>query len=266
MGKALEILSGSATAPGATLTQITMAAGDSNTVRDFQAGKTRLLSAWPTGQTTAGFLQIRSARMHDNVRGINVNSPVTPQLVTILHPFGQPLNPQDTMNILISGSAGAGDLLLASLLVHYEDLPSIDANLISPEDLVSRGKNILTASHSLTLATGPNYTGAVAINATNDLWKANTYYALVGYEVTAACGAITFRGSDTGNLRVGGPGRLTDLLDTRNWFVDISKMFGLPLIPVINSANKANTFVEGHQDENAAATVVTSHWVELEGV
>ena len=265
MGKALELIAGSVSAVGATLTALTMAAGDSATVRNFDNSKARLLSAWPTGQTTAGFFVIRSPRMHDNVRGITINSPATPQAVTLLAPYCQELVPQDQLNIQLSGSAGAGDLCLASLLIQYDDLPGIDGKFITSEELKAQGKNILTISHALTLATAPNWTGATAINTTNDLMKANTNYALIGYEVTAACGAVSFRGSDTGNLRVGGPGRLTDVMDTRDWFVKLSDLTGIPCIPVINSANKSNTFVEGHQDENAAATVVTSHWIELGG-
>jgi hypothetical protein len=263
MGKALEILSGSATAPGTTLTGLTMASGDSLTVRNFISGKSRLLTCWPTGQTTTGFLQIRSPRMHDNVRSINFPNPVTPTYPPLWYPALQELTPQDQLIVEISGSAVAGDLMLASLLVHYDDLPGIDGNFITPDELKSKMVDLITVVNSITTTTGPNYTGAVAINATNDLMKANTPYALIGYSLSAACGAVTYRGTDTGNLRVGGPGRISLVDITRNWFIRLSNFSGIPCIPVFNSANKANTFIEAQQDENAAATVVTSFFAQL---
>ncbi len=263
MGKALEILSGSASAPGATLTGLTMAAGDSLTVRNFVNGKARLITAWPTGQTTAGLFQIRSPRMHDNVRNLNFPNPVTPVHPPLYSPALQELVAQDQLIAEISGSAGAGDLMLASLLVHYEDLPGIEGNFITPEELKSKMVDMITVQNAITATTGPNYTGAAAINATNDLMKANTPYALIGYFVTAGCGAVTFRGTDTGNLRVGGPGRLALPEITRDWFIKLSNLSGIPCIPVFNSANKANTFVEVQQDENAAAVTVISFLAQL---
>jgi len=264
MGKALEIISGGATAPGATLTQITMANGDSRTVRNFENGMAHLITAWPTGQTTAGLFQIRSPRMHDNVQGIQFDNPATPVPPPLFSPALQKLVAQDQLNILLSGSAGAGDILMASLMVYYDDLPGNDARLISKQDLDSHAVDLMTVQNSLTLTTGPNYTGAQAINTTDDLFKANTDYALIGYQSTVQCGAIGWRGSDSSNLRVGGPGLITDLLDTRNWFVKLSELTGKPLIPVFNSANKSNTFIDAQQDENAANTVVTSFFVQLD--
>lgn len=263
MGKVLEIIAGSASAPGATLTALTMANGDSLTVRNFVNGKARIITAWPTGKITAGALQIRSPRMHDNVRGIQLVSPVTPVSPPLFSPFMQSLVAQDQLNVLISGSAAAGDLMLAALLIHYEDLPGNDGRFITPDELKSKGVDILTLQNSITTTTGPNWTGGVALNATNDLMKANTDYALIGYQLSAQCGSVGWRGTDTSNLRVGGPGLISNIFDTRDWFVKLSNLSGLPLIPVFNSANKSNTFVDAQQDEDAAATVVTSIFVQL---
>lgn len=264
MGKAMEILSGSASAPGATLTALTMATGDSLTVRNFVNGKARLLTAFPTGQVTLGAIQIRSPRMHDNVRGLQFPNPVTPNLPPLFSPAIQDLVAQDQLSVLISGSAVAGDLMLASLLAYYDDLPGIEGNFITPEELKSKMVDLITVDNTIITTTGPNYTGGVAINATNDLMKANTPYALIGFTLTVNCGCVTWRGSDTGNLRVGGPGRAALPETTRDWFVLLSNLSGLPCIPVFNSANKANTFVEAQQDENAAATVVTSFFAQLQ--
>jgi hypothetical protein len=60
--------------------------------------------------------------------------------------------------------------------------------------------------------------------------------------VSAECGNVSVQGSDTGNVQVGGPGSVA-LIETRRYFKDLSEATGLPLIPVINSANKASTNV-----------------------
>lgn len=263
MGKAIDIISGSATAPGATLTALTMASGDSLTIRNYTEGSARLLTAWPTGKTTLGALQIRSPRMHDNVRGIQLPNPTTPTQPALRSPYMQSLVAQDTLSVLISGSAGVGELMLASLLIYYDNLPGINANLIDRAALMSRGQNIITITNTITAATGPNYTGAETINAEVDLMRANTDYALIGYQVTTGCGAVTIRGSDTGNMRVGGPGRTASDMLTSSWYIHLSDLTGLPCIPVINSANKSNTYIEVQQDEAAAAVPVTTIWVEL---
>lgn len=263
MGKCLEILSGGATAPDSTLTSLTMASGDSATIRDFSEGSCRLLSAWNTQQTTAGSFVIRSPRLHDNVRCLTFQAPVLNYAAQLFLPPVQKLIAQDNLILQISGSAVAGDIELASILVYYDNLPGIDARLISPAEVLARGVNIMSSINTVTSATGPNYTGAEAINAEVDLMKANTDYALLGYFCSAQCNAVTWRGSDTGNIRLGGPGRLPNIDLTRNWFIQLSELSGLPCIPVINSANKANTFIEVQQDENAAAVTVTSIYVEL---
>ena len=265
MGKALEILSGGVTAPAATLTALTMAAGDSLTVRDFSDGDCRLVAFWATQQTTAGNLVLRSPRLHDNVRGITFGAPVINYPVQLFLPPVQKLFAQDNLICQLSGSAVAGDIELASLLVYYSNLPGIDARLITPDDLITRGTNVLTSLNTVTALTGPSYSGAVAINSEVDLMKANTDYALVGYFCSAQCNCVTWRGSDTGNIRLGGPGRLPNIDITRNWFIQLSNLTGLPCIPVINAANKSNTFLEVQQDENAANVTVVSIYVELSG-
>lgn len=59
MGKALELISGRATAPGATFTALTMAAGNSNQIRNAPfSSKIQLLSMW-SFNNAAGIARIR---------------------------------------------------------------------------------------------------------------------------------------------------------------------------------------------------------------
>ena len=100
--------------------------------------------------------------------------------------------------------------------------------------------------------------------------KANTDYALVGYLVSPVagqtvgeCGCVRWRGVDTGNLGVGGPGSDTDRWLTSQWFLWLSERTGLPLVPVFNSANRAGILLDIAQDENGVDVLVTSIFAEL---
>jgi hypothetical protein len=70
------------------------------------------------------------------------------------------------------------------------------------------------------------------------------------------------RGPDTGNLRVSVPGEPDLIEDCSWWFRLISFHYGLPLIPVINSANKGATLIDAVNDENGGTANVTI-WLGL---
>lgn len=260
---ALEILTGFVTAPDTTLTALTMATGDSLTIRNAPSGASiKLLQAWADEQT-AGILQIRSPRMHDDVQGIRLR-PVASEVDPLLPMgVGQELVSQDTLRVLLSGSATAGDIETAVLLIHYEDLPGISGKFIDSAELQSRMVHLLTVENTLALGTSGGYSGSEAINAEFDLFKGNTEYAIVGYSVSAECAAIGYRSSDFGNLRVGGPGNELDKVTTNNWFKMLSEAFAMPLIPVFNSANIDNVLVDGAQDENGTDVTVNTILAQL---
>jgi len=263
MGKALELLTGFATAPGTTATALTMAAGNSATVRAAAPGSViNLLSAWADVQG-AGTLRIRSSLLHDATQGIRLDTVVS-DLAPLL-PLGirQPLRGNDTLTIDITGSSTAGDIETACLLVSYQDLPGADAHLIGEAELLSRARHIFTVENTLSLGTGGGYSGEEAINAEFDLGKANTEYALVGYLVDAECACVRWRGADTANLGVGGPGADDRRELTAWWFVWLSRQQRLPLVPVFNFTNKGGILLDGAQDENGADVTVTSIFVEL---
>jgi hypothetical protein len=261
---ALEMITGFATAPSSTFTALTMGSGNTLSIRNAKEGSAaRILQAWVDAQTGAN-LRIRSPRMHDNVQGVRVVSTSSELEPLLPNGVGIPVQAQDTITVEITGSATAGDIETACLLVYYEDLPGINGRFISPEDLQGRIKTIMTVENTLALGTAGGYSGEEAINSEFDLMKANTDYALLGYLVSAECAAIGWRGVDTGNLRVGGPGMVESKGLTAEWFVKQSRDFGVPLIPVFNSANKAGILIDGVQDENGVDTTVTSIFAELE--
>jgi hypothetical protein len=257
MGQALELITGFVTAPSTTLTALTMAAGNSLTVRNAPSGMARLLTFWTDSQGI-GQLQVRSPRMHDNVQGITVGTQISE--VQPLTPWGMPqqLYPQDTLTALLSGSATAGDIETASMLIHYDDLPGTDARLARWSEVESNIESIMISTNTLSLGTAGGYSGQEAINAEVDDWKANRDYVLIGYQTTVECACIRWVGSDTGNLGVGGPGHENFKSLTGDWFRRLSESFDLPLMPIFNAANKNGILIDGAQDENGSDPLVTS--------
>lgn len=264
MGLAMEVLAGFATAPSVTFTGLTMGAGNSLTIRNARPdSKILLLQAWADFQGASGLLQIRSPRLHDNVKGLRfggVTSEVKPLLPDRIR---QPLMPQDTLIAEVQGSAVGGDIETACMLVYYEDLPGADGRFISESELIDRMVNVACIENTLALGTVGGYSGEEAINAEQDLLKANTDYALIGYLTTVECALLRWRGADTGNMGVGGPGDELGRDYTRSWFLDLARKYQMPMIPVFNSANRAGILLDGVQDENGADPLVTSIFAEL---
>lgn len=260
---ALELLTGFVTAPSTTLTGLTMASGNSLTIRSAPTEEdVRLLNIWNDNQT-AGLLSVRSPRMHDNVNGIRLEALASTVAPLIPWQPSQRLVPQDTLVAQLSGSGTASDIETMCMLIYYSNLPGINASLITADELTQRFKALMATENTLALGTSGGYSGEEAVNAEQDQFKANTPYALVGYIVSAECAAVRWRGSDIGNLGVGGPGNESKPELTKDWFVKISAMSGLPLIPVFQSENINNVLIDGAQDENGTDVLVSSIFAEL---
>ncbi len=263
MGLGLEVIAGFTTAAGATTTALTMNAGNSATIRNTRLdAKVLLLQVW-TDHQAAGFLHIRSPRLHDNVRGIRIGADISEVKPTLPYRFRQPLVPQDTLVLEQQGSATAGDIETAALLIWYEDIVGIDAHLVSAQEVMERMVQLVTVENTLSTGTAGGYSGEEAITSESDLLIANTEYALVGFLVDSECAVIRWRGADTGNLGVGGPGDDTGRDYTRSWFLDLARAYEQPMVPVFNSANRAGILLDASQDENGADPKVTSILAQL---
>jgi len=263
MGLALEVVSGFVTAPSTTFTGWTLATGNSLTIRNTRLdAQILLLNVWALNQGV-GALQIRSPNLHDNVRGIRLD--IIASEAKPLLPFGflEKLIPQDVLIAEQTGSAAGSDIEQGGLLIFYEDLPGSSARLIRAATVKERMRHILTVENTLTMGTAGGYSAEEAIDAESDLFKANTDYALLGYLVDGEAGTVRWRGADTGNLGLGGPGDELGRDFTRSWFFDLARMFDLPLIPVFNSANRGGILVDATNDENALTLTITSIFAEL---
>ena len=265
MPRAMELLAGQATAPGAGFVALTMNAGNSLTIRNAAPeSRVMLLQAWADVQA-AGTLRIRSPLLHDNVQGIRLDTVISEPKPLLPEGAPQMLHAQDTLVAEISGSAVAGDIEGAAMLVYYDDVAGADANFATYEEIAPRIANIVTVENTLATGVAGGYSGEEALNAEFNLLKGNTNYALLGYLVDTECLAVRWRGIDTSNIGIGGPGDETARDVTRNWFVQLSRAYGVAAIPIFNSANIAGTFVDAHQDENGADVTVTSILAQLRG-
>lgn len=262
MGMALDTISGRVDSVAATLTTVTNNTGDSTTIRNFNQGDpASIIEAWVFAETASTFVY-RSPRLHDNLQNFRARVPVT--AANPLFPYGgrQHVEPQD--NITVQLTSGAADQTIESILVHYSNLPGINAMLATWAQIADRIKNICTIeTTNVSGATVGDYGGAVALNAgAADILKANVNYALLGFLCDTAIGTVSVRGVDTGNLRVSGPGS-TDRKITQDWFKNLSDKSGLPCIPIINAANKANTFVDIMHATAGTSVLVDTIWAEL---
>lgn len=242
MGRALEVINAAVVNPGATITAVTPNAGDTLTVRNasFQA-PISLLQAWAF-TTTNLLARIRSPRMHDQAQNMRLQ-PVASQPYPLLPWSGaEPLFPQDPITAELTGGAAETDLL--ALLLYYSDLPGVSARLHTPAEVEPLIEHITVVEVDLTSAAAAGaYSATVALNGSFDTLIRNRDYAILGYECPVNGGSLGIRGADTGNLRVGGP--LLNLpFITENWFVRLSDEYGLPCIPVVNSANVAGILLD----------------------
>lgn len=245
MTPAMDTILGKRTAGGGADTDynaIVVAPGDSTTVRNFNAQTPAFLHNLTFQYSTAGArFRVRSPLFHDNVQGIRAIPGETLTRFSIPKETGQMLRPQDNMTAEAWSNAAAEVVALA-IHMWYQDLPGAAARLKMWGDIQGLIKNIKPVLVAAPEAGTTGQWNDTVITTTEDLLKANTDYAVLGFITDTLETAIAIKGPDTANLRVGAPGDIrTDELS--RYFADLSELHGLPMIPIINSANKNATYV-----------------------
>lgn len=253
----MEMVSLFATQPNTGLAA-SVAAGNSLTIRN------NLKRAFLLGQSgarqTDGFLRLTSPELHDSSVGIQQQYDATGSPQYVLYGQLQPLQSQDTLTALISGSNTAGDIETNQLHIWYEDLPGVDAKLITSDELKKSAVELFEVSVSLTAVATGEYGPAVAINSSQDQFKANRSYAILGVSPSGNVGAshaYRILGPDTGNLGIGCPGSGGIPISGSTFFQKLSDASGLPTIPVISSPNKGLTTIQQIGNENAGTITAT---------
>lgn len=263
MGKALRVISGHATNPGAAVAALTPNTGDSFTVMDFASTSKAYLGAIWCENAAGGVLSIHSPRMHDNVQGIRLQVPAANQVQELPRLAAEPLYPNDPLTVAMSGGAAETDVL--SYLTYYDDLPGVDAQLETWEAIQPNIAHLMGLEIDLVSgATVGDYGGSRAMNADFPQLKADTNYAVLGYTCAVAFATLGITGPDTGNTRIGAPGT-TNTWDTGDFFVQLSKELGKPCIPVIKANNAPGTSIDLVSTAAATASHVSLILAQLAG-
>lgn len=260
---AMEVVTGRVVNPGATITALTANTGNTFTVRDFPEGQQAFLEGIWAQNATAGVVRARSARFHDDVQGIRYRSPAANIRNYFADEAEQKLYPNDVLRFEQSGGGAETDS--AAMLLYYNDLPGIAARLSMWEQIKPQIVNLLTVEVAVAgPATAGDWSAGTAITTTFDLLKADTNYAILGYQTDTACLAVAWSSTDTGNLRVGGPGP-TESIETRDWFVSLAKNHGTPHIPVFNSNNRGSSLASVALNTAAGTINVSYSLAQLAG-
>jgi hypothetical protein len=276
----LETIHGQLVAAPAAWTPLGAAAfigGDTPIVRAFRDPyKAWCIGLWARMQTGGG-VRLRSTDWHDNVSGFTVGLPtalIAPPQQLFPHYQRQPLRSQTTINFDMLGTAVALDVDSMAVTNFYENTGDLSARLIDEPtlDRLSVRGQLMSCQAAIVGGVLGGYSGATGLGAFaigGGQWRANKDYALVGYQVvTTANGicSICIRGADTGQCRIGMPGDPTDKNHSANYFVELSRLSGLPTIPVFNAANIGNIIVDMVNDENALTPIVTLYFILLDSI
>lgn len=254
-----ELITAQATAAAAAGSAGIANTGDSLTVKNGK-GKIHTIASWSSRQV-AGFSQIIVPSAHDTTRNYRAGVAAAAGALTAPLDMQMKFDAQEVMALTLGENAVAGDIALDSYLIYYENFPGISMRTITPQQAEQRAVKVTTIESAIASVVTGQYSEE-AITTDSDLLHANTDYAVLGMSSRTAAHALTLRAPDFGNVRVGVPGNLRPEI-TNQWFMLLSRIHGLPLVPVINTGNKAQTQVGFCADENAAATLVTVYLMEL---
>lgn len=238
--------------------------GDSLTVKNGTQGTQIRLLTTCSLQQVAGYQQITAPSFSDTTRGIRWGVPAAQPGNYLPMMLGQPLKAQETMSVTIAGSNTAGDIELGGMLIFYEDLPGQAGTYLTEDEMLARAVRQVTVYATLATGTSGGWSGAELITAESDLLRANRDYAVIGMQSSVACNMIGLRAPDWSNGRIAVPGLITRPEYTSEFFRTLSWDCGIPAIPVFNSANKNNIYLDASVDENGADPIVSVFLMELE--
>lgn len=262
MGVYIDTIAGEVTAGATnpkTLQAVTMAAGDSLSVRSFSPqGWAKLEALFYKGELKYQ-ARVLSPMFHDNVTGLTWAPDESPALELLPQYVGQPLVSGDTLTFELG--AAAGDKTVGALSLYYSDPNGPVARLHSWGDISGIIKSIKPLQVAVTASGTIGAWADTAVNTTDKQLHANTDYAVLGYQTDTALACIGLKGQATNNLRVCGPGAASTV-DISDWFVKMSERHGTPHIPVFNSDNQGATYVSVL--DNAAGTTANVYLILAE--
>lgn len=261
MGRALIVDGGVATvAAGPVLTAVTAGSGSTFTVRNssFTAGIS-LLDMWRQSGHK-GEAQITSPKLVPVSNGIRVQTPTGLADFLLPGPPFQKLTPQDQLTVNDNGTAADVDMI--AIQSYYEDLPGVAMTLKMPGDIAAATDFVFGWPVAITTSGTAGNQNSTVVTTTVDSSTANVWYAMLGYTVDVAVGAVGLSGVDTSASFIGGPGDVLPRF-TRTYFADLSMRTGMPCIPLWNAANKGNTNIVAINNAASLAVNVTMILAQL---
>lgn len=239
MGGALVVDAGVATVgAGPVLTNVVAGSGSTFTVRNAGLSSgVSLVDMWRSS-AAVGQARITSPNLVPVSNGIRVQTPTG--LADFLLPRNvlQPLIPQDALLVQDNGTAAQVDMV--AIQTYYDDLPGGSMLLKMPGDVAGATDFVFGWPVAATSSATAGAQNTTVITTTVDSSSANTWYAVLGYQVDVTIGCVGFSGVDTSQLFCGGPGD-TAGYRTNSYFADLSMETGKPCVPLFNSANKGST-------------------------
>ena len=249
---------------GGAFESLSAASGDSLAIVNFNPGASAYCEQiFASNSAHKMEVAVFSPRFGDPVFGLRLQHNFVPTLaagaksVSQLLPkeFDVPVYATDTLTVQVNGTAA--DNANVGLQLYYNDVPGTQQRLASWEQIIGIGIiRSIAVEVTVTPGTTGNYGTAVAINANDDRFRADTDYVLMGANADQAVMLLTIKGPDTGNFRVPCPLSYDETLNS-GYFIDNDVFRPTPHLPVINSNNKATTFVEGIDAANPGATKVS---------
>lgn len=254
-----------------TFDAVTYNSGQSGTVRSYVDGSAaRIEEVWAAALAHPFQLSIKSPRMADQTKGIllaqtSLNAAASADIYnpqSLLPGFlTQRVYSTDILTVTANGTAS--DSFVGVMNIRYENLGGIDARLASWDQVNPNIRNLVGILVQPTASSTKGLFGtAVALNSVDDRLWADTDYALLGIQSSAPLTCIGITGVDTGNLTVGCPG-FWNGRDGGDFFVQASKTFNTPHIPVFNSNNKGGIFIKTADVAGATAANVTLVFAQL---
>lgn len=193
--------------------------------------------------STAADITIHSPRMHDDIQAVHVRSQATTSDVMALEGFDQIMYSQDVpiISSTYAAAPASGAAENVDYLMYYPNLGGGNQRLVHWQQIQGLVQHYLGIKASpISSATAGAFGAGVLLNSTEDLTKANSWYAVLGYQCSIAATSIAIQGPDTSNYLYGGPASLV-WVNTRRWFWWLDFLGPYAAIPVINSANKGST-------------------------
>jgi len=239
--------------------------GDSLTIENFIPGSRAKLLNVVSQTTDGGYHQITAPSFSDTTRGLRMLT--NSNTVSVISPMDvlQDLRETETLSVEIAGSSTGVEQEVGSINILYENLPGRTGYYLNPLQLRELGMRAITVYATLPASVIGNYSATALITADSNLMRTQRPYALVGASAGSECLGIGVKAPDWSNGRILIPGNTSTPHVMVNWFKDLSKETGYPLIPVFNSGNKESITLDVAANVTGTSIRVALFLVELTG-